>query len=139
MRFAKWVFTCAGIWGLLVVPPLFFLFDKISRDNPPAITHPEFYYGFAAVTAAWQLAFLVIASDPVRFRPLMPVAVVEKAGWVFTVGALYAQGRVGANALPITAADLLLGLLFAVSFVKTAPSLAGSVQINRNRYSVNAR
>jgi hypothetical protein len=30
MRFAKWVFTCAGIWGLLVVPPLFFLFDKIS-------------------------------------------------------------------------------------------------------------
>ena len=66
MTFAKRVFMAAGIWGLLVVPPLFFLYDTVGRQNPPAITHPEYYYGFAAITTAWQLAFLVIASDPIR-------------------------------------------------------------------------
>jgi len=120
MTFAKRVFMAAGIWGLLVVPPLFFLYDTVGRQNPPAITHPEYYYGFAAITTAWQLAFLVIASDPIRFRPLMPVAVVEKAGWVGTVGVLYAQDRVAPSALPFAAADLILGVLFTIAFVKTA-------------------
>jgi hypothetical protein len=120
MKFAKRVFIGAGIWGLLVVPPLFFLYDTVGRLNPPAISHPEYYYGFAAITSAWQVAFLVIASDPVGYRPLMPVAILEKLGWVVTVTALYAQGRVAANALPLGAADMLLGSLFAIAFVKTA-------------------
>jgi hypothetical protein len=42
----------AGVWGLVVVSPLYFLFDEIGRQNPPAITHPEFFYGFVAVTLA---------------------------------------------------------------------------------------
>jgi hypothetical protein len=120
MRFAKRVFTVAGIWGLLVVPPLFFLYDIVGRLTPPPITHPEYYYGFAAITTTWQVAFLVIASDPVRYRPLFPVAMLEKLGWVITVTVLYAQGRVAANALPLGAADLVLGTLFAIAFVKTA-------------------
>jgi len=122
MTFARRVFIGAGIWGLLVVPPLFFLYDTVGRMNPPAITHPEYYYGFAAITLAWQLAFLVMASDPLRYRPLMPVAILEKAGWVVTVTVLYAQGRVAANALPVGAADMVLGILFAIAFVKTARS-----------------
>ena len=122
MTFARRVFIGAGIWGLLVVPPLFFLYDTVGRMSPPAITHPEYYYGFAAITLAWQLAFLVMASDPLRYRPLMPVAILEKAGWVVTVTVLYAQGRVAANALPVGAADMVLGILFATAFVKTAPS-----------------
>ncbi len=126
MKFAKRVFIGAGIWGLLSVPPLFFLYDMVGRQNPPAITHPEYYYGFAAITMAWQLAFLVIASDPMRFRPLMPVAVVEKAGWVGTVGVLYAQSRVAASAIPFAAVDLLLGVLFTMAFVKTALTAARS-------------
>jgi len=120
MLFAKRVFAGAGIWGLLVVPPLFFLYDTVGRLNPPAITHPEYYYGFAAITTTWQIAFLVIASDPARYRPLFPVAILKKLGWVVTVTVLYAQGRVAANALPLGAADMLLGILFAIAFVKTA-------------------
>jgi hypothetical protein len=120
MKFAQRVFAGAGIWGLLVVPPLFFLFDTVGRLNPPAINHPEYYYGFAAITSAWQVAFLVMASDPLRYRPLMPVAILEKLGWVVTVTVLYAQDRVAANALPLGAADMVLGILFAISFVKTA-------------------
>ena len=119
MRFSRWVFAGAGIWGLMVVPPLFFLFDTVGRQDPPAITHPEFYYGFAGVAVAWQLGFLVIASDPARYRLMMLPAIVEKLSWGVTLAVLYAQGRVSASALPFGAVDLLLGVLFAAAFFKT--------------------
>ncbi len=38
MRFAKIVFWVAGIWGLLVLTPLYFMFDLIGRNDPPPIT-----------------------------------------------------------------------------------------------------
>ena len=40
MKFAKVVFWVAGIWGLLVITPLYFIFDLIGKNDPPAITHP---------------------------------------------------------------------------------------------------
>jgi hypothetical protein len=49
MRFAKLTFWITGVYGLLSLPRLYFTFDLIGRRNPPAITHPEFYYGFASV------------------------------------------------------------------------------------------
>ena len=121
MRFAKRVFTIAGIWGLLIVVPLFFLQDVVERQSPPAITHPEFYYGFVAVTTAWQIAFLIIGADPVRLRPLFPAAVLEKVGWVGTVTVLFALGRVPASSLIFGAIDGLLGVLFIAAMIKTAP------------------
>jgi hypothetical protein len=119
MKLSRWVFASAGIWGLAVVPPLFFLFDTIGRQDPPAITQPEFYYGFACVTVAWQLAFLVIASNPARYRLLMLPAIVEKVAWVGTLIVLHAQHRVSSSAIPFGAVDLLFGVLFAVAFFKT--------------------
>jgi hypothetical protein len=77
MKFAKWVFLIAGIYGILAVAPMYFSEHQISRDYPPAITHPEYFYGFAGVTLAWQIAFLVVASNPGRFRLMMLPAVVE--------------------------------------------------------------
>jgi hypothetical protein len=88
MKFAKSAFLIARVWGVLVVTPLYFMFEKIGRKSPPPITHPEFYYGFAAVTMAWQVAFFVIAKDPIRFRPLMIPSALEKLAYVATVGAL---------------------------------------------------
>lgn len=122
MKFAKRVFGAAAIWGLLVVPPLFFLYGTVGQRTPPAITHPEYYYGFASVTTAWQIAFLMIATDPVRFRPLMPVAVLEKFGWLATLTILFAQRRVDSSVLPFGAVDLVFGILFGVAFVVTAES-----------------
>jgi hypothetical protein len=43
MKFAKVVFWIAGIWGVLILTTLYFMFDAISRNDPPAITHPGFY------------------------------------------------------------------------------------------------
>jgi hypothetical protein len=71
MKFAKVVFWIAGIWGVMELTPLFFMFDTIGRQDPPAITHPQFYFGFLGVALAWQFVFLVIATDPLRYRPIM--------------------------------------------------------------------
>lgn len=78
MKFAKVVFWAAGIWGLLVITPLYFLFDVIGRKDPPVITRPGFYYGFVGLGLAWQIAFLVIAQDPVKYRLMMIPSMVEK-------------------------------------------------------------
>jgi hypothetical protein len=121
MRFAKRVFSFAGVWGVLVVTPLYFLFDVVGRRYPPPITHPDFYFGFLAVTLAWQAAFLVIARDPERFRPLMIPAVLEKFGYVLSLGVLYAHGRLQLAQAVVGAPDLVLGLLFVVAFMKTRP------------------
>jgi hypothetical protein len=114
------VFLIGGIWGVAVLTPFYFMFDTIGREAPPPITHPEFYYGFMAVALAWQIAFLVIAADPVRFRLMMPVAVVEKMSYVATIASLYASGRVGVGRFTLGAfADLVLGLLFLAAFLST--------------------
>ena len=44
MRFAKIVFWIAAIWGVLVITPLYFMFDLIGRKDAPPITHPAFFY-----------------------------------------------------------------------------------------------
>ncbi len=120
MRFAKAILWVAGIWGVLVITPLFFMFNLIGRQDPPAITHPGFYYGFVTAALAWQIAFFVVASDPVRLRPLMIPCVIEKFGYGIAVITLYVQSRMHGSDLLFGAVDLLLGILFIVAFLKTA-------------------
>jgi hypothetical protein len=122
MRFSRAVFRVAGIWGVLTVPPMFFLLERFGRDNPPPVTHPEFFYGFAGVTLAWQIAFLIVASDPLRYRPIIGAAIVEKLAWAATVGILYAQGRISRGLIPLGLVDLVLATLFTIAFVRTASS-----------------
>ena len=94
MRFARWVFLLAGVSGILMVVPPYFLEAKTGQDYPPPVTHPEYYYGFLGVTLAWQVMFLVIASDPVRYRRAMLPAMLEKASFAVAIPLLYAAGRV---------------------------------------------
>ena len=91
MKFARIVFLFAGVWGITVVTPLFFLVDVTGRRYSPPSEYPQFFYGFLAVTIAWQIGFLVIGSDPQRFRPLMIPGIVEKMGYVSTLLLLYSQ------------------------------------------------
>jgi hypothetical protein len=119
MKFAKVVFWVAGIWGLLVITPLYFMFDLIGKQDPPPITHPGFYYGFVGVTLAWQIAFLVIARDPVRFRLMMIPSVVEKFSWAIAVGVLVMQGRMHGSDLVFGVTDFILGVLFVIAYLIT--------------------
>jgi hypothetical protein len=119
MKFAKIVFWIAAIWGVLVLTPLFFLFDVIGRNDPPPVTHPGFYYGFATLGLAWQIAFFFIALDPVRHRPLMLPSIFEKFSYVSAVVTLVLQGRMHPSDLTFAATDGLLGILFVIAYFKT--------------------
>jgi hypothetical protein len=121
VKFAKIVFWGAGIWGVLSLTPLYFLFNTVGRRDPPAITHPLFYYGFAGVALAWQFAFFVIAKDPVRFRLMMIPCVLEKLSYGIPAVVLYMQRRLSPGDLGFGCVDLLLGVLFLVAFGATAP------------------
>ena len=119
MKFAKIVFWAAGIWGVLVLTPLYFMFDLIGRQDQPPITHPAFYYGFVGVGLAWQIAFLIIAANPVRFRPLMIACMVEKFSYGAALTVLFLQHRLHASDLTFGVVDLLFGVLFIVAFFRT--------------------
>jgi len=127
MKFAKIVFRVAGIWGLFVLSPLYFMFDLISRNDPPPITHPGFFYGFVGVALAWQIAFIFIATDPVRYRPLMIPCVLEKVSWGAAVIVLVLQQRMHKSDLIFVGTDLFLGLLFVIAYIKT-PVLTNRAQ-----------
>ena len=119
MRFAKAVFWTAGISGVLIITPLYFLFEEIARKDPPPITHPGFYYGFAGTALAWQIAFLVIARDPVRHRPLMIPSILEKVLYGGAVVILVQQGRTNPRDLLFAGIDLLFAVLFLFAFLRT--------------------
>jgi hypothetical protein len=119
MKFAQRVFAVAGVYGLIVLLPQYFLETKISADHPPAITHPEYFYGFIGVALAWQLAFLLIARDPVRYRLLMLPSILEKVSFAGAAAVLYFQQRVAAPVFFFGMLNLVLGALFVVAFAKT--------------------
>jgi hypothetical protein len=119
MKFARWVFIIAGIYGFIVIAPLYFSEADIARDFPPAITHPEYFYGFLGVTLAWQILFLVIAKDPVRYRIMMLLSFLEKATYGAAAVVLYSHQRVPVMILSFATIDLVLGALFIAAFWKT--------------------
>ncbi len=121
MNFAKWIYRIAGIYGLFVLAPLLVLERTVSQTSPPAITHPEYYYGFAIVGVAWQVAFLVISGDPQRFRSLMPVTWLEKT-WGLMAIVLYIQNRISPEVLALGLIDLLLAAFFAAAYITTTQS-----------------
>lgn len=121
MKFAKIVFWIAGIWGLLIITPLYFLFDVIPKEDPPAITHPGFYYGFVGTALAWQIAFCFMATDPLRYRPLIIPSIFEKFSYALAIIILVSQGRTRGTDLVFAATDFLLGLLFVIVYFRLSP------------------
>jgi hypothetical protein len=120
LKFAKIVFWLAAIWGFLIITPLYFMFALISKNDPPPITHPGFYYGFVGVAMVWQLAFILIARDPIRFRPMMLPAILEKLVYSIPVIILVLQKRMHPADLVFSATDLLFAVLFLIAYLRTA-------------------
>ena len=71
----------AGIYGLAVLLPQYFMEERLGRDFPPPLNHPEHFYGFIGVATAWQVAFLIISRDPARYRLMMIPGMLEKASF----------------------------------------------------------
>ena len=100
------------------------MFDLISRNDPPPITHPGFFYGFASAALVWQIAFFFIARNPVRYRPLMIPSIFEKLSYGVAVVILVLQGRMHRSDVVFGVVDLLLGALFMLSYIKTRSNVS---------------
>jgi hypothetical protein len=120
MRFAKWVFRLAGITGVLMVLPPYFLEGQFGRDHPPPVNHPEFYYGFFGVTLSWQILFLVIGSDPIRYRMAMIPAMLEKVSFATAIPILYALERVNVSWVGFASMDGTWLILFIIAYLRTS-------------------
>ena len=116
---ARRIFLVAGIYGLVVTVPLYFSENPSGIDYPPAITHPEWYYGFAGVVIAWAILFLFLSRDPIRFRPLMIPSIIEKFSFPPAVLVLYLQGRLPDSILPLAVIDAVFGASFVLAYIKT--------------------
>jgi hypothetical protein len=119
VRLSRRIFMAAGIWGVLVVFPLYFLESLIGEQQPPPITHSEYYYGFVGVTLAWQILFFMIARDPLKYRSIMLIAILEKLSYGLAVPLLFAAGRVPSVVFLTGLPDLFWAALFAVAYWKT--------------------
>ncbi|HEY4309929.1 MAG TPA: hypothetical protein VGN12_10795 [Pirellulales bacterium] len=122
MKFAQRVFFAATVFGLVMVPPLYFLEDFLGRQVPPAITHPEIFYGFVGVTLAWQIGYLLIALDPLRYRPFMLLGAFGKASFAISTALLVATGRAPLGPSLLVAPDAILAILFVWAFIATKPN-----------------
>ncbi len=118
MTSAKWVFTGAGIYGLIVMLPMYFAEPAMIAAGQP-MTHPENHYGFVGAAVVFQLMFLLIGRDPVRYRPMMLIGVLEKASFGFAVWPLYLMGRTPGLVAGFATVDLILGLLFLIAWFRT--------------------
>jgi hypothetical protein len=119
MRFAKIVFFVAGIYGLLILLPIYFMENTIGRQTPPAITHPEYFYGFLGVALAWQVLFLVLSRDPVRYRAMIPPSILEKVSYGIALIVLYSQRRLPLSAFAIGSVDWIFAFLFLAAYFTT--------------------
>ena len=115
-RCARLVFLAAGVYGVIAVVPGFFEEKMLNRLFPPALTHPEFFYGFFGVALAWQVAFFIIAGDPLRLRPIICAAIVEKLAYTAACAVLLATGRLTSLFAGTAAIDLVFAILFAVAY-----------------------
>jgi hypothetical protein len=118
-RFARWTFLACGAYGVVAIVPGFFLEARLAVTTPPAITHPEFYYGFCGVAMVWQISFLLIVTDPIRFRPLVALSILEKLLFFGTCLVLFLTGRLAPGAPLLGGAiDAFWMILFAVAWVR---------------------
>lgn len=127
-RFARRVFTIAAFYGIVVLLPQYLVETGLGPALPAPLQRPEYFYGFVGVALAWQVVFLVIASDVRRYRLLMLPAILEKLAFGVPALLLYAKGRLALDMLGAGLLDLLLGALFAMAFLATREATPGEPQ-----------
>jgi hypothetical protein len=118
MKFTRIVFCIAAIYGFIFLIPMYFLMNTIGQKTPPAISHPEFYYGFVGVTLLWQCVFVLIALDSWRFQAVIPIAVLEKVVYTVPVVILYLMDKEQLTILGTALVDPIFAILFISAYLR---------------------
>jgi hypothetical protein len=124
-KFATTAFRWAGLYGLFIMAPLYFLRSRSLPDaSAPA---SAIYFGFVGVVIGFQILFLIISTDPQRYRGAMLPAMIDKLAFAAPVFFLKAAGEAVDSFLPFALIDVLLLALFVVAFRRT-PSRGNSAR-----------
>jgi hypothetical protein len=125
MKIAKWIFRIAGIYGLVVMIPIAFSEKLIEQIMPPAVNHPEFFYGFVLLNISWQVLYLILARDPVQYRLMMLPAFLAKVSAPFALTLLVLQNRISTQWIPTAFIDGIFATLFVIAYWLTGRSCSG--------------
>lgn len=112
MKFAKWVFIIGGVFGLLAIIPLYFNEKQIA----PGLKYPEFYYGFIGINILWQVLYIYISQNLLRFRPIILFAFFVKILGVVSISYLVLIERTATWWYGIISTDLILAILFLAAY-----------------------
>ena len=107
-KLASRIYFWAAVYGFAALG--FAYFQPVP--DPWHLTH----LGFVGTAMVFQGVVLVIARDPRRFAPLMPVTFFEKLCFGVPAIAFAARGQVPAVSAVFGAIDLLLMVLFMVAW-----------------------
>ena len=112
MKFAKWILVLAGMVGMISLFPLYFKEHTIAPD----LMYPVFYYGFISINIIWQLMYIYISHDPVKFRPIIFFGFMVKIIGAISIFFLIIQDRAEYWWIAIALVDFIFSILFLVSF-----------------------
>jgi mannose-6-phosphate isomerase-like protein (cupin superfamily) len=139
MRLAKSVFLLAGIAGVILVAPAYFLERWAGEFDPPPVSQPQYFYGFVGIVLVWQLVYLLIASNPMRFRPMMLFGALGKGSFALAIVALYAAGRVAPLWLAFVAFDGALAILFVVVHARLSGAPPASMRSDTEKVNLREK
>ena len=108
-KFARRVFRGAAIYGAIVLTPLLF-------QPTPAGARIEIDLGFIGLALVFQGVFWITGGNPLRYRALMPMAVLEKLVFAIPALTLFGLGRLDGRVAGFAGIDLVLAVLFVVAW-----------------------
>jgi hypothetical protein len=121
MKLARWIFLIAGVFGLLSTVPLAFSAKMMGARQP------EYYYGFVFLDICWQILYLFLASNPVRYRPIMIPAFLAKSSGTVALTWLYLLGRVSVQWVVIGVVEGVFALFFLAAHRATRSGPGGQL------------
>jgi hypothetical protein len=118
VNFSRMVFLVAGVFGLLLLVPLAYSAIVDSQTFLPALGGGGlFFLDFVLQYLFWQVLYLVLATDPVRYRPMMIPAFFSQVIGVLNPQWLYLYGF--RYWIPVAVVEAALAILFVVAYFTT--------------------
>ena len=116
---AKLIFRVAAVWAILALTPILFFPNRIGNPVPRPLTEPEYFHGFLALSLLFALLYLVIATNPIRYRPVMWIGILQKFVYPLAIFGLLSTHRAPPTKSFYAGVEFLFGLLFILALIKT--------------------
>ena len=116
-RLAHWLFGAAAAFNALVGLSLLFLRPRIApllHLDPITGTNRVLLYLTAGFILLFGYSYGLVASDPVRYRPFIPLAVIGKLVAFAVVTASWLTGQAFWTLPALASGDLVFAVLFAL-------------------------